>query len=97
MTILGSGSMVAQLAPEKLIDEYQMVVDPVALGRGRTMFEGIREMLKLKITQDAQHSRTAKFIFAYEAHMKERSVTHSTFVIERNYPAKPEQGVRGIF
>jgi dihydrofolate reductase len=51
MAILGSGSIISQLAQEHLIDEYQMMVDPVALGKGRTMFEGIREMLTLKLTK----------------------------------------------
>ena len=50
MVILGSGNIIAQLAPENLIDEYQMVVDPVVLGKGRTMFEGISKMLSLKLT-----------------------------------------------
>ncbi len=49
MAILGSGSIVAQLAPERLIDEYQIVVDPVALGKGRTMFDGMRERLPLRL------------------------------------------------
>ena len=49
MAILGSGSIVAQLAQENLIDEYQMMVDPVALGKGRTMFDGMRESLILKL------------------------------------------------
>jgi len=51
MAILGSGSIVSQLALEHVIDEYQMVVDPVALGKGRTMFEGIQEKLNLKLTK----------------------------------------------
>jgi dihydrofolate reductase len=51
MAILGSGNVVSQLAPENLIDEYQMVLDPVALGRGRTMFDGIREQLNLTLTK----------------------------------------------
>ncbi len=51
MVILGSGSIVAQLALEHLIDEYQMVVNPVALGAGRTMFEGSREKLTLKLAR----------------------------------------------
>ncbi|HUL03940.1 MAG TPA: dihydrofolate reductase family protein [Gemmatimonadales bacterium] len=42
MAILGSGSIIAQLAPEGLIDEYQILVSPVALGAGRTMFEGVK-------------------------------------------------------
>src|SRR5271170_2110401 len=39
MSIMGSGSIVAQLALENVIDEYQMMVDPLALGSGRTMFD----------------------------------------------------------
>ena len=50
MTILGSGSIVSQLAQAGLIDEYQLMVNPVVLGEGRTMFEGIREKLNLKLT-----------------------------------------------
>jgi dihydrofolate reductase len=56
MVILGSGSVVAQLALEHVIDEYQMMMDPVALGKGRSMFEGIPERLTLKPTS----SRTFK-------------------------------------
>lgn len=51
MVILGSGSIVAQLAPEGLIDEYQVVVNPVAIGGGRTMFEGVQKKLDLKLTK----------------------------------------------
>jgi dihydrofolate reductase len=50
MAILGSGSIVAQLAQAGLIDEYQMVVCPVVLGAGRTMFEGLKDRLLLKLT-----------------------------------------------
>jgi len=51
MAILGSGSIVAQLAQEALIDEFQLVVNPVVLGRGRTMFDGVKEALSLKLTK----------------------------------------------
>lgn len=51
MTILGSGSVVSQLAQEGLIDEYQIVLNPVVLGEGRTMFDGIKEKLTLKPTK----------------------------------------------
>lgn len=51
MAILGSGSIISQLALEHVIDEYQMIVDPVALGKGRTMFDGITEPLNLKLTK----------------------------------------------
>jgi dihydrofolate reductase len=51
MVIFGSGSIVSQLAQAGLIDEYQMVVNPVILGKGRTMFEGISEKLPLKLAK----------------------------------------------
>ena len=51
MAILGSGSIVSQLAQEDLIDEYQIVVNPVVLGKGRTMFDSIKEALALKRTR----------------------------------------------
>ena len=50
LTILGSGSVVAQLAQENLIDEYQVVVQPVALGSGKTLFAGVHDKLKLQLT-----------------------------------------------
>jgi dihydrofolate reductase len=56
LVIMGSGSIVAQLAQEGLIDEYQLVVVPVALGAGRTMFDGIEKKLNLKL----KSSRTFK-------------------------------------
>lgn len=41
ITVLGSGSLVAQLTEAGLVDTYQFVVVPVVLGSGRTMFEGV--------------------------------------------------------
>jgi dihydrofolate reductase len=49
MAILGSGSIVSQLAQEGLIDEYQIVVNPIVLGKGRTLFDGIKRKLTLKL------------------------------------------------
>ncbi len=51
MVILGSGSIVSQLAQAGLIDEYQFVVNPVVLGQGRTMFDGVKEKIALELTQ----------------------------------------------
>jgi dihydrofolate reductase len=51
MALLGSGSVVSQLAQAGLIDEYQIVVNPVALGEGKTLFAGIKEKLNLKLTR----------------------------------------------
>ena len=49
IVIFGSGSIVAQLAEAGLIDEYQIILDPVVLGKGRTMFDGLSETLTLKL------------------------------------------------
>jgi dihydrofolate reductase len=51
MVIFGSGNLVSQLAEEGLIDEYQIVVHPVVLGKGRTMFEGVKKKLPVKLTK----------------------------------------------
>ena len=49
MVIMGSGSIISQLASEQVIDEYQIIVNPVALGKGRTMFDDMNKMLSLKL------------------------------------------------
>jgi dihydrofolate reductase len=38
VTVLGSGSVASQLGEARLVDEYQFVIIPVALGSGRTVF-----------------------------------------------------------
>ncbi len=50
MTILGSGSIVSQFAEKGLIDEYQFMVDPVIIGGGTPLLEGIRNSFSLKLT-----------------------------------------------
>jgi dihydrofolate reductase len=49
MAILGSGSIVSQLAKAGLIDEFQVMVNPVILGGGRTMFDDVGKRLNLKL------------------------------------------------
>ena len=48
MVILGSGSVVSQLTEAALIDELQIVVNPIVLGRGRTLFETVKKSVPLK-------------------------------------------------
>jgi len=49
MLIMGSGSIVSQLTDAGLIDQYQVVVNPIVLGAGRTMFDGVRNRMNLKL------------------------------------------------
>ena len=65
LVIMGSGTLVAQLAQEKLIDEYQFVVNPVVLGSGRTLFEGVRDKVNLKMTQSRSFKNGNVFL-SYE-------------------------------
>jgi len=56
MAIMGSASIVAQLAQEGLVDEFQIAVHPVVIGSGKTMFEGVNRKLAFKL----KSSRTFK-------------------------------------
>jgi dihydrofolate reductase len=49
IVIMGSGSVVAQLADAGLIDEYQIVLNPLVVGGGRTLFEGVKRKLPMKL------------------------------------------------
>jgi dihydrofolate reductase len=51
LVILGSGSIVSQLAQAGLVDEFQIAMIPVVLGKGKTMFENVGKMLPLKLTK----------------------------------------------
>jgi dihydrofolate reductase len=66
MVILGSGSIVAQLAAAGLVDNYQMVINPVVLGKGRTLFEGLPQILSLKLT-NSRAFNNGKVFLSYEA------------------------------
>jgi len=66
MAILGSGSIVSQLAPEGLIDEYQIVMNPVVLGKGKTMFDGLKDKLTLKLTK-TRTFKNGKVLLCYES------------------------------
>jgi dihydrofolate reductase len=49
LVTLGSGQIVSQLAEAGLVDEFQFVVSPVVLGRGRSLFEGVTRKLPLSL------------------------------------------------
>jgi dihydrofolate reductase len=49
MIILGSGSIVSQFAEAGIIDEYLIMLDPVALGDGTPILKNIRSKLDLRL------------------------------------------------
>jgi len=65
MVILGSGTIVSQLTQARLIDEYQLVVNPIVLGKGRTMFEGVKDKIDLKRT-NTRNFKNGNVVLSYE-------------------------------
>jgi dihydrofolate reductase len=49
LTILGSGSIARQLAALGLIDEYEIMVNPILLGAGKSIFAGLERRLSLRL------------------------------------------------
>nr|WP_295922426.1 dihydrofolate reductase family protein [uncultured Dyadobacter sp.] len=66
MTILGSGSIITQLAEANLIDEYQFMIDPVALGDGTPSFQGLSRKLDLRLI-DSRVFKSGVVLLRYEA------------------------------
>lgn len=64
LVIMGSGTIVAQLAQAGLIDTFQVVINPIVLGKGRTMFEGLDRPLNLTLV-DSRTFRNGKIFATY--------------------------------
>ncbi len=54
IVVLGSGGIVSALTKLGLIDEYRIIVNPVILGEGKSMFKGLEEIQKLKLVYTRQ-------------------------------------------
>jgi len=54
LTILGSGSIVRQCAEQGLIDVFDIMVDPVALGEGTPLLHGLTKPLGLTLVSSRQ-------------------------------------------
>jgi dihydrofolate reductase len=65
LVIMGSGSVVAQLADAGLIDEYRIVLNPLAVGSGRTLFEGVKRRLPMKLTRSRAFGN-GNIVLSYE-------------------------------
>jgi dihydrofolate reductase len=47
--IFGSANLSSIFTRNRLIDEYRLIVNPVVLGKGGSVFDGLQETLKLKL------------------------------------------------
>jgi dihydrofolate reductase len=63
--ILGSGSLVAQLTEAGLIDEFKIVVSPIVLGGGQTLFEGVSRKTSMKLV-DSRAFGNGNVVLTYE-------------------------------
>ncbi|MGI8952692.1 MAG: dihydrofolate reductase family protein [Chitinophagaceae bacterium] len=50
IVIFGSGEIVTALTDLGLIDEYRIILNPVVLGNGNSLFKGVDKKLNLKLT-----------------------------------------------
>jgi dihydrofolate reductase len=51
MAIMGSGTIVSAAAQAGLVDELQIVVNPLVLGKGRSLFEAVTERFALRLVK----------------------------------------------
>ena len=54
MIIFGSGIIVSALTRLGLIDEYRFIVNPVILGKGKTLFADVNTSKQLKLIKTKQ-------------------------------------------
>ena len=56
MLVFGSGTIVSLLTEHGLVDEYQFIVGPLLLGRGRSLVSGVPKSLRLELKQAKEYS-----------------------------------------
>lgn len=60
-----SNGLIVSLAKKGLIDEFQIMVDPIVLGKGTPLFEGITDQLSLRLTQ-TRTFKSGNVLLTYE-------------------------------
>jgi dihydrofolate reductase len=73
--IYGSGTIVAALMQARLVDEYQIWVHPVALGRGKPLFKNARQQLYLQLKQTKPFSSGVVLCYYQATNMGNAGVT----------------------
>ncbi len=55
MIMFGSGSIASQLTQHGLVDEYQLIVNPVLLGSGRPLISGVSKPVSLELLEEKKY------------------------------------------
>ncbi len=66
ITILGSGMLVKSLAEAKLIDEYDILIDPVILKKGTPLFGEMKDNIELVLTGQKIFKQTGSVLLQYK-------------------------------
>lgn len=51
ITLLGSGAILNQLSNANLVDEYQIMIDPLFISKGEPILDNLNKNIKLELTQ----------------------------------------------
>jgi dihydrofolate reductase len=70
IAIFGSSDLMASLMHTNLIDEYRIMINPVVLGHGRPLFNGISSKLNLTLL-NSQRFRSGNVFLCYRPAPKE--------------------------
>ncbi|HYY23630.1 MAG TPA: dihydrofolate reductase family protein [Thermoleophilaceae bacterium] len=62
----GSATLVRTLAEDGLVDEYRLMVFPVALGRGKRLFEDVSDSTALRLVDTKQVGSDGVLILIYQ-------------------------------
>lgn len=64
--LMGSALIVSELANANLIDEYQLILNPMAIGNGKSMFSELRERLNLTLVK-SRTFKNGKLFLSYQS------------------------------
>ncbi len=64
IVIYGSGTIVQQLSNLQLIDEYNLMINPIILGAGKPLFEDI-DSLRLKLEETQRYENSGNVLLTY--------------------------------
>jgi dihydrofolate reductase len=79
IVVLGSGTIVTQLAAAGLVDEFQFVIVPVVLGHGRPLFATVQQPFPLKL-RSARSFANGNLYLTYEG-VPTHAADHSVSVV----------------
>ena len=69
LAIFGSANLLSSLMEMDLVDEHRIMVNPVVLGRGTPLFQGITERLELKLLKTKTFA-SGNILLYYQPAMK---------------------------